>query len=125
MSETGSMRRPLPAGAELTAYRVIQESLTNVLKHAGPSVQAGVDLQWTPRGLQITVHDDGRGAGADGAPPPPPLSATGGQSGSSSGTGQGINGMTERVALYDGTLVAAPAAGGGFRVTAFIPYTEA
>lgn len=125
VSETGSMRRPLPAGAELTAYRVIQESLTNVLKHAGPSVQAGVDLQWTPRGLQITVHDDGRGAGADGAPPPPPLSATGGQSGSSSGTGQGINGMTERVALYDGTLVAAPAAGGGFRVTAFIPYTEA
>ena len=121
VSETGTMRRPLPAGAELTAYRVIQESLTNVLKHAGPSVQAGVDLQWTPRGLEITVHDDGRGAGADAPPPAPPAP----ESKIPGGTGQGINGMTERVALYDGTLVAAPAAGGGFRVSAFIPYTEA
>ncbi|WP_341393724.1 sensor histidine kinase [Arthrobacter sp. G119Y2] len=121
VSETGTMRRPLPAGAELTAYRVIQESLTNVLKHAGPSVQAGVDLQWTPRGLEITVHDDGRGAGADAPPPAPPAP----ESKTPAGTGQGINGMTERVALYDGTLVAAPAAGGGFRVSAFIPYTEA
>ncbi|WAP52874.1 histidine kinase [Arthrobacter sp. ATA002] len=112
---SGTMRRGLPAGAELTAYRVIQESLTNVLKHAGPSVQARVDLEWTPRGLQVTVHDDGRGAGADSPPPAPP----------SAGSGQGINGMSERVALYDGTLAAGPAAGGGFRVTAFIPYTEA
>ena len=121
VSETGSMRRALPAGAELTAYRVIQESLTNILKHAGPSVKAGIDLQWTPRGLQITVHDDGRGAGADTPPPAPPAP----ESKVPAGTGQGINGMTERVALYDGTLVAAPVAGGGFRVTAFIPYTEA
>ena len=137
VTRSGTMRRQLPAGAELTAYRVIQESVTNVLKHAGPSVQAGVDLQWTSRGLQITVHDDGRGAGADSAPPPPPSPADGhghpgsalgsgsAAGGSLAGSGQGINGMTERVALYDGTLVAAPAAGGGFRVTAFIPYTEA
>ncbi|WP_354182262.1 sensor histidine kinase [Arthrobacter sp. UYP6] len=115
VTETGTMRRQLPAGAELTAYRVIQEALTNVLKHAGPSARAGVELQWTPRGLEINVHDDGRGAGADSPPPAPPVA----------GSGQGINGMTERVALYDGRLVAAPAVGGGFRVTAFIPYTEA
>lgn len=133
VTETGTMRRPLPPGAELTAYRVIQESLTNVLKHAGPSVQAAVDLQWTPRGLQITVHDDGRGAGADTSPATAAAAApTGGTSAvgsaaalGSGGPGQGINGMSERVALYDGTLAAAPAAGGGFRVTAFIPYTEA
>ncbi|WP_104052380.1 MULTISPECIES: sensor histidine kinase [unclassified Arthrobacter] len=112
---TGAMRRQLPAGAELTAYRVIQESLTNVLKHAGPSVRADVELEWTSRGLEVRVFDDGRGAGADAAPPAPPAA----------GSGQGINGMTERVALYDGKLVAAPAVGGGFRVTAFIPYTEA
>ena len=106
----GVPRRPLPPGAELTAYRVIQESLTNVLKHAGPGAQAKIVLQWTPAGLVITVRDDGMGAASrlydDGA-------------------GQGINGMGERLALYDGTLKAAPAAGGGFRVEAFIPYTEA
>ncbi len=115
VTQTGTMRRQLPAGAELTAYRVIQESLTNVLKHAGPSVRADVELEWTSRGLEVRVHDDGRGAGADRPPPAPPVA----------GSGQGINGMAERVALYDGKLVAAPATGGGFRVTAFIPYTEA
>ena len=128
VSETGSIRRPLPAGAELTAYRVIQESLTNVLKHAGPRVQAAVDLRWTVRGLEIAVFDDGRGAGADNSPVaaavavPATVTAPIGAAG---GPGQGITGMTERVALYDGTLAAAPAVGGGFRVTAFIPYTEA
>ncbi|MBP3044996.1 sensor histidine kinase [Arthrobacter jiangjiafuii] len=131
VAETGTMRRQLPPGAELTAYRVIQESLTNVLKHAGPGAQAGVDLQWVPRGLEINVHDDGRGAGADvpqSAPPHPgrpPRQAPAPASGPGAGQGQGINGMAERVALYDGTLHAAPATGGGFRVTAFIPYTEA
>ena len=106
----GAPRRPLPPGAELSAYRVIQESLTNVLKHAGASARARVDLQWSPRGLSVTVSDNGLGAaaGLDG-----------------DGAGQGIKGMGERLALYDGTLKAAPAAGGGFRVEAFIPYTEA
>ena len=122
VNRTGIMRRPIPAGAELTAYRVIQESLTNVLKHAGPQTHAEVDLEWTARGLTLQVRDDGRGAAAD----------AGGQGGgrgqgvSHGGSqGQGIKGMTERVALYDGSLQAAPAAGGGFRVAAFIPYTEA
>lgn len=118
----GAMRRALPAGAELTAYRVVQEALTNVLKHAGPLARARVELAWTARGLGITVTDDGRGAGAD-----PALNAGTPSDGAARtpGAGQGIIGMKERVALYDGTLEAAPSTGGGFRVNAFIPYTEA
>ncbi|MBD8044364.1 sensor histidine kinase [Arthrobacter sp. Sa2BUA2] len=115
---TGTMRRALPAGAELTAYRVVQEALTNVLKHAGPLARATVDLNWTPGGLAIQVHDDGRGAAADEAAP-------GGSGNPGAIQGQGIRGMAERVALYDGSFEAASAAGGGFRVAAFIPYTEA
>jgi signal transduction histidine kinase len=103
-------RRPLPLGAELTAYRVVQEALTNVLKHAGPQTAAEVTLAYGPRGLTITVDDDGRGAAADP---------------STAGARLGITGMTERVRLYDGTVAAAPRPGGGFRVEAFLPYTEA
>lgn len=106
----GSPRRPLPAGAELTAYRIVQESLTNVLKHGGPRASAWVELQWNGRGLNICVSDDGRGAAADP---------------NTTGAGQGIRGMAERTKLYDGTLTARPQPGGGFRVEALIPYTEA
>ena len=105
----GVPRRALPAGAELTAYRIVQESLTNVLKHAGPQAAASVVERWTGRGLELDVADDGRGAAADAAP----------------GDGQGLRGMAERVALYDGSVDAGPLPGGGFRVRAFIPYTEA
>ena len=121
---TGVMRRPIPAGAELTAYRVIQESLTNVLKHAGPDTHAEVYLEWTPRGLALQVRDDGRGAAAD-VPVPGETGGLKDIPGVQGAQGQGIKGMAERVALYDGSLEAAPAAGGGFRVAAFIPYTEA
>ena len=106
----GVPRRPLPLGAELTAYRVVQESLTNVLKHAGADTTAEVTLDFGTKGLTITVDDDGRGAAPD------PRTA---------GPGQGIAGMVERVRLYDGTVEAAPRAGGGFRVGAFLPYTQA
>ncbi|WP_120520393.1 sensor histidine kinase [Arthrobacter celericrescens] len=106
--QAGSSRHRLPPGAELTAYRVIQESLTNVIKHAGPRARAAVNLQWQGRGLQIDVHDDGRGAAADPG----------------QGGGNGLRGMAERIALYDGSLDAGPASGGGFRVSAFIPYSE-
>ncbi|WP_138443377.1 sensor histidine kinase [Sinomonas susongensis] len=105
----GTPRRALPVGAELTAYRIVQESLTNVLKHAGPKASASVLERWTPRGLELLIADDGRGAAADPAP----------------GDGQGLRGMAERVALYDGSVDARPLAGGGFLVRAFIPYTEA
>jgi signal transduction histidine kinase len=124
---TGEARRMLPPGAELTAYRVVQEGLTNVMKHAGPNVHASVLLHWTARGLNVSVTDDGRGASASfadtgpipaydaGASPSPDLAA---------GGGNGLRGMAERTRLYDGTLDAGPLAGGGFGVTAFIPYTE-
>lgn len=110
LEQAGEPQRAMPSGAELTGYRVVQEGLTNVLKHAGPNASAQVLLEWTGRGLQIRIDDDGRGAGADPA---------------TAGSGQGITGMTERLSLYDGTVEAAPKPGGGFRVHAFIPYTEA
>ena len=113
VEQLGYPRRTLPPGAELTAYRVLQESLTNVLKHAGPQAQARASVRWQQRGLQIDVHDDGRGASADRA-------ASGGET-----SGNGLRGMRERINLYDGSLVARPAAGGGFQVSAFLPYTEA
>ncbi len=106
----GQPRRLMPAGAELTAYRVVQEGLTNVLKHAGPGASAQVRLDWTVRGLELQINDDGRGAAADPA---------------TAGSRQGLTGMAERLALYDGTVEAAPRTGGGFAVRAFIPYTEA
>ncbi|MGA7204707.1 MAG: histidine kinase [Specibacter sp.] len=124
---TGEARRMLPAGAELTAYRVVQEGLTNVMKHAGPNVHASVLLRWTARGLEVSVTDNGRGASASfadtgpipeydaGSSPVPELAA---------GGGNGLRGMAERTKLYDGTLDARPLAGGGFGITAFIPYTE-
>lgn len=106
----GTPRRQLPAGAELTAYRTIQEALTNVIKHAGPSATAALVLTWQNRGLEIDIRDDGRGAAAD---PPVP------------GGCNGLPGMGERIALYDGSLSAGPQQGGGFRVSVLIPYSEA
>ena len=94
----------VPSGVDLTAYRIVQEALTNVLKHAGPS-SATVTIQYEPGLVTVEVVDDGRGAA---------VSATG---------GHGILGMRERVAAFGGTLVAAPRSGGGFRVHATLPYT--
>jgi len=104
----GTPRKELPAGAELTAYRCVQESLTNVLKHAGSKTIAEIVLEWTYRGLELKIKDDGRGAGAIKL----------------EGAGQGLLGMQERVALYEGTCSAGPQATGGFAVTVFIPYSE-
>ncbi|MGL3806057.1 DUF7134 domain-containing protein [Paeniglutamicibacter sp. R2-26] len=105
---SGQPRRELPAGAELTAYRAVQEALTNVVKHAGPSAQATVSVTWDNNGLNIQVSDNGRGAGAL----------------STADAGQGLRGMAERVSLYDGRVNAKPSQGGGFQVDVFIPYTE-
>ncbi|PQZ92232.1 two-component sensor histidine kinase [Arthrobacter sp. MYb227] len=105
---SGQPRRELPAGAELTAYRSVQEALTNVVKHAGPSAKAVVSLSWDNRGLKIVIADNGRGAGALGT----------------ADSGQGLRGMHERVSLYDGQVEATPQQSGGFRVAVFIPYTE-
>ncbi|WP_256939829.1 sensor histidine kinase [Arthrobacter sp. BF1] len=153
---TGTARRQLPPGAELSAYRMVQEGLTNVIKHAGPNVQSTVHLVWNARGLDITVHDDGRGATAALSTNPVPQLPTrspsispesrndvvphaGGQStktlhprtgplrtvsGAAAAGGNGLRGMSERVKLYDGHLSAGPLPGGGFGISAFIPYTE-
>ncbi len=96
--------RNLPPGAGLTVYRIAQESLTNVLKHAGPDPNVTVLLAWRPESLLLEVADDGRGAAAD-----------------SDGRGQGLVGMRERTTMFGGTLSAGPRPGGGFRVRAEIP----
>jgi signal transduction histidine kinase len=96
----------LPAGMDLAAYRIVQEALTNTVKHAGRA-KAQVTIRFRPDDLEIEVIDDGRGAAA-------PLVATGGH-------GQGLVGMRERVALFGGTLEAGPRFPGGYRVFASLP----
>ncbi|MDJ0925673.1 MAG: sensor histidine kinase [Acidimicrobiia bacterium] len=94
----------LPAGIDLNAYRIVQEALTNTLKHGGPGVTATVSLDYRDDALNIDVMDDGYGAAA-----------------SSAGDGQGLVGMHERIALLQGSMNAGPRPGGGFRVSAKIP----
>ena len=96
----------LPAGPQLAAYRIVQESLTNVLKHAGPASRAWVRLHWRDESLELSVLDDGRGAPAEG----------------DDGLGQGLVGMRERAELHGGRLEAGPRHGGGFGVHAVLPY---
>jgi signal transduction histidine kinase len=103
--------RPMPAGPQLAAFRIVQESLTNVLKHAGPAGRAWVRLQWRPDALELSVLDDGRGASAA------MVTADGG--------GQGLRGMRERATLHGGRLEAGPRSGGGFGVHAALPYGRA
>ncbi|MGY1752284.1 sensor histidine kinase [Blastococcus sp. SYSU D01042] len=105
--------RPMPAGPQLAAYRIVQESLTNVLKHAGPASRAWVRLQWRPDALELSVLDDGRGASAA-------LSSDHGAA--ADGGGQGLRGMRERAQLHRGRLEAGPRHGGGFGVHAALPY---
>jgi signal transduction histidine kinase len=96
----------LPAGLELSAYRIVQEALTNVVRHAGPAT-ARVAVRHAPDRVAVEVVDDGRG----------------GDPGGGHG-GHGIAGMRERAALYGGTLEAGPRPGGGFRVAASLPLDE-
>ncbi|MDT0278188.1 sensor histidine kinase [Blastococcus goldschmidtiae] len=105
--------QPLAAGPQLAAYRIVQESLTNVLKHAGPASRAWVRLQWRPDALELSVLDDGRGASA---------ALTSAHGTSSDGEGQGLRGMRERAQLHRGRLEAGPRHGGGFGVHAALPY---
>ena len=102
--------RPLPAGLELAAYRVVQEALTNVLKHA-PGSRAAVRVVFLPEALEVEVRN---GETSDPADADAPRAAA----------GQGLRGMAERVALYGGRL---ETVGGdrGFRVLASFPLTEA
>jgi signal transduction histidine kinase len=99
---------PLPAGLDLTAYRVVQEALTNTLKHASART-ASVALGYTPDELRLTVEDDGRGYGDGAATVPVP------------GQGHGLIGMAERVSFYGGQLLTGPLDGRGFRVDVRLP----
>ncbi|WP_432826952.1 sensor histidine kinase [Dactylosporangium sp. CA-092794] len=99
---------PLPPGPDLCVYRVVQESLTNVLKHAGPAT-ARVELDYGHRALTVRISDDGaRPARAQHASRP----------------SHGIRGMRERAELYGGVLTAEPARAGGFTVQLRLPVTE-
>jgi len=102
---TAGEPRPVPEDVGLTGYRIVQEALTNVLKHAGPA-QAHVLLDYGDQ-LEITVTDDGRGAAAGLTGPP--------------GAGRGTTGMRERVSMLGGQLTAGPQPGGGYRVHAAVP----
>ncbi|MFN8035791.1 MAG: sensor histidine kinase [Acidimicrobiia bacterium] len=99
-------RCDLPAGVDLTAYRIVQEALTNVLKHAGPA-HATVTIGYEPSVLRLEIMDDGRGV-----------------NGRSNDGGNGLLGMRERVGVYGGSLEAGPRVGGGFRVAVVLPYGE-
>jgi signal transduction histidine kinase len=103
-------RRPLSPGVELAAFRVVQEALTNTLKHAGPA-QADVVIRYSSDALEIYVLDNGTGPAASR-----PVG---------SGAGHGLIGIRERAAVYGGTVAAGPAAGGGFAVRVLLPLDPA
>lgn len=96
--------RTLPEGEQLAVYRIVQEALTNALKHGGPGTRAWVEMTYGRGELELRISDDGRGAAA------PRLVG-----------GHGLIGMRERAAMYGGSVEAAPRTGGGFRVVARIP----
>jgi signal transduction histidine kinase len=96
-------RRDLPVGIELSAYRIVQEALTNALKHAGDA-HASVVVRYGPDSLELEITDDGSGASAPVA-----------------GGGHGLVGMRERVALYGGRFDAGLQPSGGFRVRVLLP----
>ena len=97
-------QRELPAGIELSAYRIVQEALTNALRHAGDA-NAHVSISYRPEALEIKVADDGQ------------------ESAAARPGGHGLTGMRERVALYGGRLDAARGPGGGFVVHVTLPVT--
>jgi len=100
-------RRALPAEVDRAAYRIVQEALTNVRKHAAPDAAAEVTVDYAPDELRLSVRNDGP-APDDGEP----------------GDGSGIAGMRARAAALGGSLHAGPLPGGGFGVTALLPIGE-
>jgi signal transduction histidine kinase len=102
-------RPPLPAGLDLAAYRVIQEAMTNVIKHAATE-SCRVAVAYQEDALTLEITDSGSGAGGSNGSP---------------AAGHGIAGMRERVGMYGGEFRAAPCPGRGFRVTAWFPLDPA
>ncbi|GAB3308645.1 sensor histidine kinase [Epidermidibacterium keratini] len=103
LTTSGELER-IPPGPSLAAYRIVQESLTNVLKHAGPRPLVEVAIQLDADALDVLVRDDGRGAIGDGDQ-----------------SGNGLRGMRTRAQQYGGSLHAEPRVGGGFEVAAHLP----
>ncbi len=103
--EIEGMPRELAPGVDLSAYRIVQEALTNALKHAGPA-NARVTIRYADLGLDLEVSDDGTGTGNGG------------------GAGQGLAGIRERVALFGGDVEAGSRPDGGFVVRASLPYSS-
>ena len=97
--------RPLPAMIELSCYRVVQESLTNVRKHGGPHATASVTLSYADDSISLHIADTGHGAGANRPETP----------------GHGLLGMRERVEAFGGTISSGPRTGGGYVITATLP----
>ena len=102
-------QRSVAPGIELAAFRIVQEALTNVRKHAGASASATVRISYEPRDLVVEVADDGRGAATSFA---------------GVGTGNGLIGMRERVEIYGGQFTSGPRVGGGYTVRAVLPIVE-
>jgi signal transduction histidine kinase len=100
----------LSAGLDLSAYRIVQEALTNALKYAGPA-RAQVVIRYGDRELELAITDDGAGGRAEPADGQP--------------AGHGLLGMQERVALYGGSMTAGPRAGGGYALHARLPLDPA
>ncbi|ATZ27060.1 Sensor histidine kinase DesK [Streptomyces lavendulae subsp. lavendulae] len=109
LMQVGADAEPLPAAVDLAAYRVIQEALTNVRKHAGPGAKAEVSVVRVGASVEVTVLDDG-GDSADSAP-----AAT------DPGGGHGLLGMRERAGALGGSCFTGPRYGGGYRVHAILP----
>lgn len=99
--------RPLGPAAELALYRLVQEALTNTLRHAGPGAQARLSFDWGEQAVTVQVQDTGKTFAAAGT-----------------GKGAGLAGMRERLAIVGGSFIAGPAPGGGFSVEATVPIEE-
>ncbi|MFB9961673.1 sensor histidine kinase [Sinosporangium siamense] len=100
-------RQEIPEGEQLAIYRIVQEALTNTIKHGGPGAHAIVVVDYRPREIFVVVTDDGRGAAA-------PRRVD----------GHGLVGMRERVAMYGGRVSAEPRTGGGFEVAVWLPIAD-
>ncbi len=109
----------LPVGVELSAYRVVQEALTNVRRHAGRVDRVDVAVLTTDDSLVVEITDDGRGSAAAHS-----TGAMLNRPGGGGGTGYGLVGMHERVGLFGGSLSAGPRPGGGWRVRATFPLPQ-
>jgi len=116
----------MPASVQMSAYRIVQEALTNTIKHAGSGARATVSLAYRPGHVDIAIGDDGGGRAAptgDVRPAPPSAGAGNGLRSAppSAGAGNGLRGIAERVSLLGGEVTAGPTSEHSFEVKARLP----